>query len=157
MKARIACAILGLAASFGCSSASLQGDDAGQDRNSNVTIDTAPTDATSPPIMGRRSYVVATTFTTVTNAGSHPDDWPSLSAHTFTMVLDWDGRTAIVGSANSGNITAFEGTSNGGAIQQPVSFSFGSIGRTYVTYESMDLTITDGGKAISGAGRGHAT
>lgn len=78
---------------------------------------------------------------------------PLPTTHTFTMVLDWDSRTAIVGSTDGAGAGAFQPSSNGGAIGQIGSFTFGTAS---MGYRSMALTIDAAGK-LSGTGQGMGT
>jgi hypothetical protein len=165
--------VLGLALLWGCSRGSLQRDgaplpdavalDGGFAADATQLNDTAPRpdvapDVTDPaaPLTGRRSFVVRSTVGHAADAGT-ATLFPFV--HTFTMVLDWDGRTAFVGAAGNGGtgggIAPFQATPTGGAINQVLSFRL-SNGATSAIYERIDITI-DAAGALSGTGRGQAT
>jgi hypothetical protein len=78
---------------------------------------------------------------------------PLPASHTFTMVLDWDGRTAIIGSTDGAGAGGFQPSADGGAIGQIGSFRFGT---ATMGYQSMALTIDAAGK-LSGTGKGMGT
>jgi hypothetical protein len=157
--------MLGMAASLACSNASLQGSDAGSNRDAQTVADlTSATDVTPTldaghdtaadgpaAITGRRSFVVTSMFMQQADAGS--GTVPLGSGHRFTMVLDWDGRTAIVGANGSGGAVPFQTAPTGGSTNQPFSISLGS-GLT-VTYQSIAVTVDDAGQ-LAGTGHGQA-
>ena len=78
---------------------------------------------------------------------------PLPGRHAFTMVLDWDGHTAIVGSTDGNGSGAFQPSAAGGTIGPIGSFVFGSAS---MGYQSLELVI-DGAGRLSGTGQGRAT
>lgn len=119
-------------------------------------VQEAQSDDTPPAPTGRRSFVVTTTVTSFENTGTIVTERPSVNAHQFTMVLDWDAGTAIIGSADGGGRVGLERTSGGVVIRQSVSFRSADQ-RTTLTYASIDLAIAAGGETISGVGQGRAS
>ena len=115
-------------------------EDVGRDAMADLTV--LPT--------GRRSFVVTSTLTPQPGGMGFV---PLPAMHTFTMVLDWDGRTAIIGSTDGAGAGGFQPSAGGGSIGQIGSFRFGTAS---MGYQSIALTIDAAGK-LSGTGQGMAT
>ena len=103
--------ILGLAAVVGCKSSPQKGD-SGTDGGA---IDVGS------PMTGRRSFVVTSTLVAQSDP-SNMGNVPLPATHTFTMVLDWDRRIAILGSATGQGVGVFEPSATGGTGSQTASF-----------------------------------
>ena len=125
----------------------------------------SPTDVASPsdtaretgvdgpaPMIGRRSFVVTSTLAPQPDP-SNMGVVPLPATHTFTMVLDWDRRIAILGSNVGQGVGVFEPSATGGGGSQTAAFSLGSSG---VSYQTMDVTIAASG-ALSGTAHGRGT
>ncbi|MDB4981984.1 MAG: hypothetical protein JWM82_2736, partial [Myxococcales bacterium] len=104
-----------------------------------------------PPLTGRHSFVVDAKITIISPGANAPLP----SAHTFTIVLDFDANFAMVGSAQGAGEGLFS-RGNGGAIElkNNVSFSFsGCFSR--LTYQVMSLKpAADGTLTGTATGKG---
>jgi hypothetical protein len=167
---RLAYGVLGLAIALGCSSTPLQPVDSGVGQDALVPGDagvgpdalppgdggSADRDATlaegPPPLKGTRSFVVTSTLTPQADAGSGMV--PLGSGHRFTLILDYDSGSAIVGADGTGGhaTAAISGTSV--LVAQSLSFSLGN--GTSVSYERVELTIDSAAGTLAGTGRGRA-
>jgi len=170
MRVAVACGILGLAAMLGCKSSARHDDggggpDGGSIDAASPTDMASPTDVASPtdtaretsvdgpaPMTGRRSFVVTSTLAPQPDP-SNMGVVPLPATHTFTMVLDWDRRIAILGSNVGQGVGVFEPSATGGGGSQTAAFSLGSSG---VSYQTMDVTIAASG-ALSGTAHGRGT
>jgi len=115
-------------------------------------------DAGPPPPTptGRRSYIVTAVVTSTKPTGTIAET-PAVNGHELTMVVDWDSRIAILGSADGGGRVGFETAPGGLIIRQSVPFISGAGRRTTLTYSNIELAVGPGGEAVSGVGRGQAT
>ena len=104
------------------------------------------------PVTGRRSFIVTSTLS-VQPDPSNKGVVPLPATHTFTMVLDWDKRIAILGSTVGQGVGDFMPTAAGGGGTQTASFSLNS---SSVSYQTMDVTIGASG-TLSGTARGRGT
>jgi len=119
---------------------------------SDGSVDAAATDgpsATGWPFVGRRSYVVTSTLTPVGDAGRYGP-----ASHTFTLVIDADTQTAIVGSkqvsftVNSAGALRFQGQ---------IGFGTWTSGGWSVTYADGLTVVLAADGTLTGTGQGTGT
>ena len=167
------CAALAAVLAIGCNRKALQPPDAtgsggtfsfdgGQDRvtpNSDVALDLKvdpPTfdalpdlPADAPLFPGVRSFVVTSQLQRDGGIGTFP------SGHMFTMVVNGDRRTAIVGAPGEGTIHPLEPLA-GGALHIGEAIRFGlpaSCAGSSLTYNDLTFAI-DAREGLTGTGRG---
>jgi hypothetical protein len=102
-------------------------------------------------LTGLHSYVVQSTITLHPDAGMSPFGIPSTQS--FTLVLDADVPSAIVGSVDGQTVLALA-TTDGRTFRGDDRVIFGSCSPT-VTYAHVSFTIHDG--LLAGTGEGQAT
>ena len=104
-----------------------------------------------PRIVGRRSFIVGSTFTSTTDGGL--SGFPSVNGHSFTMVLDADAGVAVLGTP-LGQTTIVLSTSDGRTFGATSAFFLGLAGGcgSSVHYTALLFTI-DGNGDLSGSGR----
>jgi hypothetical protein len=170
MKRVLAWGVPGLMALIACSTPTAQpggtGPDSGPDagpadlaggERSPDAVDDGPPEVAPPPTpTGRRAYIMTATVASTKITGNTADT-PSVNAHEFTMVVDWDTGTAILGSADGGGRVGFETAPGGIVIRQSVRFVSGVGRRTTLTYASFELAVSAGVEDVFGIARGQAT
>jgi hypothetical protein len=106
--------------------------------------------ATDWPFVGRRCYVVTSTLTPAGDAGRYGP-----ASHTFTLVIDADTQTAIVGSTRA-SFTAI-GSSGALRFQGQINFGSGGSGTWAVTYaDGLTVKLAADG-TLTGMGQGTGT
>lgn len=125
--------------------------DAGRDAEAvfDGPADTVPDGAAEPapdagPLMGRHSYVVESTVTAAMPGARAPD-------HTFTIVLDADGQTAIVGATGGGTLVTAQQIAPGRFRLRPFGIRTASCFPDGVTYDDLTITIGANGKLTGNA------
>jgi len=105
------------------------------------------------PFAGRRSYTVMSTLTPATGTDGAATGWPGW--HVFTVVLDADQRTAIVGADASVTLATVVPTAEGFQVAGPISFWLGSgCQLTTVSYDALSFTFDPAGRLLgSGSGQ----
>ena len=104
--------------------------------------------ATGWPFVGRRSYVVTSTLTPAGDAGRYGP-----SSHTFTLVIEADTQTAIVGSTRASFTVR-----DGGALRFQGPISFGSPeGGWQVSYADGLTVVLAADGTLTGTGQGTGT
>jgi hypothetical protein len=161
MLLRISCGVALLVA-VGCSNASQPADGVGgsggvsgaggHHPDADASFDGGPIDvppATGWPFVGRRSYVVTSTLTPVGDAGRYGP-----ASHTFTLVIDGDAQTAIVGSTR----VAFTVNSAGALrFQGQIYFGSSSSGGWAVSYADGLTVVLAADGTLTGTGQGTGT
>jgi hypothetical protein len=102
-----------------------------------------------PVFPGARSFVVTSQLQRDGGFGTFP------SAHVFTMVVNGDRRSAIIGAAGEGSVQALESLA-GGVLRVPLSVRFtlpASCAGSSVTYSDFRFAI-DANGGLTGTGQG---
>jgi hypothetical protein len=127
-------------------------DTAPADAMPEASVDATLDSGAQPPLTGRHSFVVTSTITVHASGGPPPTGVPT--AQVFTMVVDADQGTAIVGANGSATLQPVDVSGNSFRVRGSLRIDTGGC-YTSVTYDNPAFVVGAGGQ-LTGSSTGRA-